>query len=767
MKKIIKVIFMGLFLVMTFSCQNVNTSLQEKDDKAYLYIALTNNERTVLPQILTFENDLEISFELKGSLEGKDLQTLKKWTASDSKTSYTLMTEDSSVLINAGFWKFELTAQKNEQIVFTGSLEKEIKAGKNILDFGTLKKVTSGKGKVYIELSFAQDGKVQVVQGGLYNLDGTVLEGFEQENLTISTNEKNAVLYEKEFVPCGTYLVKIELFSDKEATDVMNVYTEIVQVATGFVSEAQRTIEQLNTLYTITYDLNGGNFVEGFTAPASFNKYMTIGLPAAEKLKTTKYTFLGWKNAQGDIVTDIPSGTTGDITLTAEWAEGIICTADNVAEIIRELEFSDEPYTIIVTGEINDDTIWAIRTALQDNSSVKVNLDLENTTGLTSIRNGCFRECNSLISVVIPEGVTEICARAFALCSSLESVIIPKSVTTLETEVFRDCSSLESVIIPKSVTTLEHGVFRGCSSLISVVIPEGVTEIGCLAFALCSSLESVIIPEGVTTIEEDLFYYCSSLTSVEIPEGVTEIGSYAFGLCSSLESVIIPEGVTTIEEDLFYYCSSLTSVEIPEGVTEIGSYAFGLCSSLESVIIPEGVTTIEEDLFYDCRSLTNVEIPNSVTTIGDRAFLYCSSLTCVEIPKGVTEIGEGVFSGCGSLESVIIPEGVTTIEEDLFYDCRSLTNVEIPNSVTTIGDRAFLYCSSLTCVEIPKGVTEIGECVFVFCGNLQNITFTDTDTWYYTSNDDYTNGTQIDVTNPSNNATYLKGTYNGKYWYKE
>ena len=629
MKKIIKVIFMGLFLVMTFSCQNVNTSLQEKDDKAYLYIALTNNERTVLPQILTFENDLEISFELKGSLEGKDLQTLKKWTASDSKTSYTLMTEDSSVLINAGFWKFELTAQKNEQIVFTGSLEKEIKAGKNILDFGTLKKVTSGKGKVYIELSFAQDGKVQVVQGGLYNLDGTVLEGFEQENLTISTNEKNAVLYEKEFVPCGTYLVKIELFSDKEATDVMNVYTEIVQVATGFVSEAQRTIEQLNTLYTITYDLNGGNFVEGFTAPASFNKYMTIGLPAAEKLKTTKYTFLGWKNAQGDIVTDIPSGTTGDITLTAEWAEGIICTADNVAEIIRELEFSDEPYTIIVTGEINDDTIWAIRTALQDNSSVKVNLDLENTTGLTSIRNGCFRECNSLISVVIPEGVTEICARAFALCSSLESVIIPKSVTTLE-----------------------HGVFRGCSSLISVVIPEGVTEIGCLAFALCSSLESVIIPEGVTTIEEYLFYYCSSLTSVEIPEGVTEIGSYAFSWCSSLESVIIP---------------------------------------------------------------------NSVTTIGDCAF----------------------------------------------YDCRSLTNVEIPNSVTTIGNWAFYYCSSLTSVEIPKGVTEIGECVFVFCGNLQNITFTDTDTWYYTSNDDYTNGTQIDVTNPSNNATYLKGTYNGKYWYKE
>ena len=698
MKKIIKVIFMGLFLVMTLSCQNVNTSLQENDDKAYLYIALTNNERTVLPQIITFENDLEISFELKGSLEGKDLQTLKKWTASDSKTSYTLMTEDSSVLINAGFWKFELTAQKNEQIVFTGSLEKEIKVGKNILDFGTLKKVTSGKGKVYIELSFAQDGKVQVVQGGLYNLDGTALEGFEQEFLTIATNEKNAVLYEKESVPCGTYLVKFELFSDKEATEVMNVYTEIVQVATGFVSEAQRTIEQLNTLYTITYDLNGGNFVEGFTAPASFNKYMTIGLPAAEKLKTTKYTFLGWKNAQGDIVTDIPSGTTGDITLTAEWAEGIICTADNVAEIIRELEFSDEPYTIMVTGEINDDTIRAIKTALYDNSSVKVNLDLENTTGLTRIEMDAFRECSSLTSVVIPDGVTEIGSCAFELCSSLTSVVIPEGVTTIGGYVFNGCSSLTSVVIPKGVTEIVSYAFRECSSLTSVVIPEGVTTIGFATFSGCSSLTSVVIPDGVTEIEYATFRECSSLTSVVIPEGVTTIGGYAF-----------------------YGCSSLTSVVIPEGVTTIGDYAFASCKSLTSVEIPEGVTEICGNAFYGCISLTSVVIP-----------------------EGVTEIGDWAFASCNSLTSVVIPEGVTTIGDYAFYGCISLTSIEIPEGVTTIGDYAFFRCESLI-----------------------SVTFTDTDTWYYTSNDDYTNGTQIDVTNPSNNATYLKGTYCGKYWYKE
>ena len=497
MKNRVKLLI-GLFLIMTFSCQNSNAPQQENDDKAYLSIAFSNNARTILPQILAFEDDFELSFELKGKQDGKDFQTLKKWTASDSKTAYALMTEDTSVLINTGLWNFELTAQKDKQIVFEGSLEKEIKAGKNTLDFGTLQKVTNGNGKVSIELSFAQDGRVQAVQGGLYNLDGTILEGFEKENLTITTGEKSVVLYKKDSVPCGTYLVKIELFSDEDAAVSMNVFTEIVQVATGFVSQAQRTIEQLNTLYTITYNLDGGEFVKGFTAQASFNEYTTVSLPEAKNLIRAGYIFIGWKNNQGDTVTEIPVGTTDDITLTAQWVKGYLCTADNVAEKIAGLKSSDEPYPIVVTGEISNDVISAIQTSLKKNSSAKVKLDLGKTTGLTTIRAGAFYGCSSLTSVEIPEGIT-----------------------TIEEYAFEDCSSLTSVIIPGSVTTIGYGALRGCSSLESVEIPEGVTTIGNYAFFDCSSLTSVEIPEGVTTIGNYAFYGCSSLTSVSFADTYT------------------------------------------------------------------------------------------------------------------------------------------------------------------------------------------------------------------------------------------------------
>ena len=355
MKNILK-LFIGLILFVMFSCHNITNSEQETletNNHAYISISLNGNARTVLPQSADFEKDFELSFELQGQQEGKDLQTIKKWTGTAEKTAYTLMTEDASVLINTGLWNFELSVQKAGQKVLFGTLEEiTIQAGTNTLNFGTLQNITSGNGSVSVALSFAQEGRVQAVQGGLYNLDGTVLEGFEKESLIITTSDKSVVLYNKENVPCGTYLVKFELFSDKEATKTMNVYTEIVQVATGFVSSAQRTLEQLNTLYTITYDLAEGEFVEGFTAQASFNQAMTVTLPTAENLLKTGYVFVGWKNNQGDTVTEIPVGTIGDLTLTAQWEINIYTISfnanggtltDNATQTVKHGEKIAEP----------------------------------------------------------------------------------------------------------------------------------------------------------------------------------------------------------------------------------------------------------------------------------------------------------------------------------------------------------------------------------------------------------------------------------------
>ena len=55
---------------------------------------------------------------------------------------------------------------------------------------------------------------------------------------------------------------------------------------------------------------------------------------------------------------------------------------------------------------------------------------------------------------------------------------------------------------------------------------------------------------------------------------------------------------------------------------------------------------------------------------------------------------------------------------------------------------------------------------FINCSSLTSVTFEDTSTWYYTKNSDYTDGTVIDVIDPTQNATYLNTNY-VRYWYKK
>jgi hypothetical protein len=151
---------------------------------------------------------------------------------------------------------------------------------------------------------------------------------------------------------------------------------------------------------------------------------------------------------------------------------------------------------------------------------------------VTSIGNGVFNDCGSLVSVTIPEGVTSIDDHAFADCYRLESVTIPGSVISIEAFAFSDCGTLESIKIPEGVTRIGDGAFEYCYSLASVTIPESVTIIGDEAFSACCSLKSVTIPEGVTRIGDGAFSACGSLESVAFqvkdPAAEMEIGDDIF-----------------------------------------------------------------------------------------------------------------------------------------------------------------------------------------------------------------------------------------------
>ena len=398
---------------------------------------------------------------------------------------------------------------------------------------------------------------------------------------------------------------------------------------------------------------------------------------------------------------------------------------------------------------------------------------------VTSIGYEAFKNCNSLTSITIPDGVTSIGDSAFWWCVSLTSITIPNSVTSIG-DAFDGCDKLNQInvdtantvyssvngvlfgkdktklirypegkadasySIPDSVTSIGYEVFDNCDSLASITIPDSVTSIGEYAFDGCEKLTQINVDTANTAYSSEngvlfnkekteLIRYPEGKadTSYSIPSSVTNIGNYAFDGCTSLTSTTIPDSVTSIGYGAFHYTRIYNDESNWEnGVLYIGNYLIEAKDTISGEYeIKNGTKCIANCAFEDCSSLTSITIPNGVTSIGYSAFEDCSSLTSITIPNGVTSIGYSAFEDCSSLTSITIPNSVTSIGKYTFEDCSSLTSITIPDSVTSIGNSAFWWCVSLTSITIPDSVTSIDYRAFEGCSSLTSVYISDIASW--------------------------------------
>ena len=103
---------------------------------------------------------------------------------------------------------------------------------------------------------------------------------------------------------------------------------------------------------------------------------------------------------------------------------------------------------------------------------------------------------------------------------------------------FRNCSSLKTIEIPNGITSIPEFCFSGCESLTDIKFPSSLQVINDNSFSYCTNLRVLQIPEGVTKICNDAFFGCS-LSEIQLPSTLEIVGGWAFGL-GDVKEIILP-----------------------------------------------------------------------------------------------------------------------------------------------------------------------------------------------------------------------------------
>ena len=344
--------------------------------------------------------------------------------------------------------------------------------------------------------------------------------------------------------------------------------------------------------------------------------------------------------------------------------------------------------------------------------------------GVTSLGDHAFYWTRDLKTVDLPSTLKKIGPYCFSMCSEFESITLPDGFEELS-EGALEYTSIESINFPETMTRLgDRALFA--SDIESVTIPGSIKRVGNAAFRDCRELQKVVVKDGVLKLNASSFCGCVKLSSVSLPDSLLFIGASCFSGCKVLENITIPPKVNTLGRAAFENCKWLKSIKVPDSVTSIGEGVFRGCEDLKSAVIPADVEEIGKELFSNCHELKSFTMPKKVKTIGSKAFEHCSSLPIKALPETVTEIGSSAFSHCDSIKSLSIPKGVKKIPWGCFIGCAILESVKLPSGRTEIGNCAFESCPELKSVNLPNGITRIGREAFAYCRALERVVIPDT-----------------------------------------
>ena len=405
----------------------------------------------------------------------------------------------------------------------------------------------------------------------------------------------------------------------------------------------------------------------------------------------------------------------------------------------------------------------------QSNKDITSFDELQYFTGLNSIEEGCFAECEHLQSIVLPSSIQSIGNSAFSGCKALSGISLPEGVRTIGDYAF-SVTNIETFYLPKNVTEIGMGILSWNDKLVSIAVsPENQTfdsRKGCNAIIRKSDLflmagcANTVIPEDVKYLFRSAFEGIRSLTEIVLPAGLQSVGQDVFRYCSALTSVVakmemetpITVNVNELGETSFTGISANCVLTVPAGKTDAYIAAGWTIKETDNpdglfLRIEEAQPVVDDDIivFADAEvkricvenwdtnhdgELSKAEAAavktlnkNGGSNYEDQAFYRNTEITSfdeLQYFTGLKAIEQAAFSNCSSLASVVLPPTITGIYASGFSDCSALEHITLTENIKTLGDNVFSR-SGLKTLFIPKSVTSIGILLTNNCPNLVSI----------------------------------------------
>lgn len=273
-----------------------------------------------------------------------------------------------------------------------------------------------------------------------------------------------------------------------------------------------------------------------------------------------------------------------------ELEEGVEEIGDSAFEGCGDLKVVTIPATVKEIGEsvfkgssLTELVIPGSMKVIKDGSfkDCETLTKVELQEGVEVIGVSAFEGCTGLQELLLPKtSLKEIGPSAFAGCESLEALIVPGSVKTVGQAAYKQCISLETLEIEEGLEEMGDSVFVGCSSLQKVSLPGSLKVISLATFKDCEKIDSLVLVKGLEEIGESAFEGCKSLPNVSLPESLVKIAKAAFKDCEKIDSVMMAEGLKEIGESAFENCESLDSLSLPSTITTLEKAAFRNCKSI-------------------------------------------------------------------------------------------------------------------------------------------------------------------------------------------